>query len=259
MRKRFIWLALVVAIAAAASLVNAVASKATTVGPLGPSNSNFFDPSCNFSSTYEAGYYGYKYSGGESSYTNTPSWTTAAGENQTVQWWSVYGWLGTSGGNSNASAGPHTALWLGDTNWSTDTWTQAGVTMGYDPWGNPIDTNYPVGNWNDNTGYFPNGWGSGAPHYTPNGTLAEERYAEWYNGDEHFESIGTIGLGNGLTLKIRYDGSGQYSIVDQNGNVVGGTGGWADHINLGTSGTFYIQSNQETFSNGSASTGGVCG
>lgn len=197
-----------------------------------PASANNFNPPCQYTDGF------YKYSGVDHVDGSLPTWPYVK-MNQTIQWW----------GFTNQNT--HIGLWLGIANYYPGgvVWIQAGVWGGYDAWGNPLTTNYPLGSYSNS--YHPN-YGNG-PQYTPNGQFAEFRYAEYnLNGDEHVTYIGQIGTGNGLTLEVRNDGGGYFSLVDQDNHVIGGS--LFDHAFMGGSGTFYTEAFQEsaTFNEGNS-------
>lgn len=187
-----------------------------------------FPPTCQFNDGF------YKYAGLHRVEGSLPTWSKVQG-NITSQWW----------GFNNATH--HTADWVGVLNVypGGEAWVQAGLIAGYDVWGNPLDTNYPYGSYNDN--YHPNNYTGNGPSYTPNGVAVDTRYSENnIAGVENITYIGPAINGNGITVAARNDGGGYFSMVDQNNNNLGPN---VTHIFIGASGTYHTEIMQESASN----------
>lgn len=184
----------------------------------------------------------YKYSGIAHTDPGEPTWTTTGRLTMSVQYWSF------------TAAGDHNLVYYGIGNNAPGTanswWVQVGLAVGYDPWGNVLVDNYPIGTWTDanhpNDGHI-----VGKPQtYVPNaGHWRIIRYAEILNPSTYqWQSISTFNLSAGQSVRIRHDGPATFSIVDQNNNTLG----IANHVSVpqapGLPG-YHLDAVQEDFSN----------
>lgn len=125
----------------------------------------------------------------------------------------------------------HTNIAYGLSNWDTTNSTgygapgmQVGLAVGYDPWGNVLVSNYPLGTWTEanhpNDGHL-----AGAQTYVPNaGQWRIIKYAEVtppVASVYKFQSLAIVGLQTAITVQLRHDAVNQFSMVDGNGAVIG--------------------------------------
>lgn len=157
---------------------------------------------CDFSQS------NYKFAGRYHWDTGNPSWSTSGGLIMSMRYWSFTG-------AGDASAG---VFQYG--NYDGSTFFEVGLAAGYDPWGNKLSQNYPIGIFTNL--YHPNDGHSGPATYIPN-SWGLVRFAEVTTPTSYtFNSISdNFPLSAGQSIWVRNDGNQQFSMIDQDNHTLG--------------------------------------